>query len=404
MRSCDRLLLMSPDRDATTLDMSPHALVDALIEDPPLVTPGWRIRHGDNWLTLPEHPDRPWLDVLQQRAVTALRGNEPDQTEFLCRRILEHARSVDQHFAVQSAQFLLARLETVFAQWPSAAERLKSVTSGSLRFQACVQNNLAHVQCLLGQPLLACQLWLAAATACPELVTAWLSLRNIAEVMLDEGERRHPQLPSWNELRRQADEALAKLTPADIDRWLRPDAQFPAYESLSVFFPGRYSPPLSSYFAPDDTGESAGRQLLADATSALAARHPELAETLASRAAAECPKLAVPAQEIASQAGRMRVERERTLEAQRFQRLLDRFDRELERLTIDDLEAPTATLDLIESLLGPGPVASGCRPRYQRRVVELCRDAAEASEGEERARWLERLTLDSVPRANSASS
>lgn len=386
MQICNRLLLLSP-HGAEPVDIGPEALIEDLVESNPLVTPAWRIRHRDVWLPLPEHPDRPWLDVLLARAVAALRAANPDLAEFLCRRILEHARPGDLHAAVQSSQFLLAHLDTIYGQWPSAAERLKTVTGGSPRFQACVQNNLAYVQCRLGQPLQACQLWLAVGLSYPQLATIWLSLRNVAEVMLDEGEERHSQLPSWEELKTQATQALSKLSWAVVDGWLRDDAPFPAYESLSVFLPGRYFPPLSSGLPPDDAGESAGRQLLADATSALAAQRPELAQTLAARAASESPKVAVAAQETASQAARQSAEGERLAEAGRFQRLVDRLDRELAHLTIDDLGAPQGTLHLIEALFGAAAAAE-CRARYQRRVVALSKDAAEKTVQAEQAHWL----------------
>ena len=68
------------------------------------------------------------------------------------------------------------------------------------RFGACVESNLGYVQCLLGQPRLACRHWLAAVQIWPELVPAWLSLRNLADVMLWEGARDDRELPAWRAL------------------------------------------------------------------------------------------------------------------------------------------------------------------------------------------------------------
>jgi hypothetical protein len=219
-------------------------------------------------------------------------------------------------------------------------------------------------------------------------VPAWISLKNLAEIMLAEGARRCAELPPWDELRRQAHKALLNLSAADFQRWLSPDAPFPACESLLILPVERHSPALSSHLPGDDSGLPAARRLLAQASAALAAGKDELADALAARAAAESSKLAANAQEIRVQAACMRAERERLADAQRFHRLLERFDRELEQLTLDRVDKPRATLALMQALTADTQRLHECQCRFQRRVTRLCHDAAEQSEGKDREKWL----------------
>jgi hypothetical protein len=385
---CDRFRLLPPQPEALPIDIGGEALVEAVLDQQCLVTGQWRIQYERQWLPLAEHPKRPWLDEILRRAVDALRKDDPDQCEFLCRRLLAVARPADQDVTVRHAHFMLGYLEAAGGQWPQAARRLGELVVAPDRFGACVESNLGYVQCLLGHVRLACQHWQSAVRAWPELLPAWLSLQNLAEVMLWEGARNDPQLPAWRALREQVREGLKRISIHEVRRWLHPRAMFPACESMLILPLREYSPPLSTYLPTDDTGEAAGRRLLAEATAALASERVERAELLAARAMSESPKLAADAQQVGGEAARKRVENERLQQAERLCRLLNQFERELAGMTCDHLDAPQDTLQLMTVLVPEATTLEACRRRYQQRVVEICWSAAERTAGAEREAWL----------------
>jgi hypothetical protein len=390
MRRYSRMTVRGGDANQPPLEIGILGVAEAIAADPPLITPGWRFLQNGRWPPLSEHLHRPWLDELLRRAQTALRAGDPDRAEFLCRRVLEHARPDDDHDAVAGAHFVVAYLQAATENWLAAAERLRGITAGPRLMQAAVNNNLAYVYCMLREPLQAYERWRMALAQQPDFAPAWLSLRNLADLMLQEGAATVAGSPRWTDLRREAAETLARLQRHQLRPWLDDDPPFPGWESVLVLPTLPHLPGLSAHLPPDNTGESAGRHLLDAATAALQAGRCHVAEVLAARARAEDPALAAAAEGVAREAGKRLATGQRRTAAERFQRRLDRFDEELHDLSLSDLLTPLRTLAFLRSETADAAVLEGCERRYRERVCERLLEAVDAGcTDEAQARYLE---------------
>jgi hypothetical protein len=357
------------------VELHETALLDELTEGDRL-GPETEILVGDQWVRLADHPAPVWLNHMALRAIAAAERADPIELERYAGKVLRYSEGgpdADRHEAVRLGRFLLGHLALCAGRPRAAVDLLEPAGGRRSRFSTAALNNLGVAWARSRHPEAAWRAFETALAEDPRFLPASVSLRNLARTLIDERAPGLPGRPSWAELARREHARLHEPSVAlQVGSLLDPHRPFPSHRLWHVFHQDMNCPEIGSNLVVEPLGRRAAEWLLTEGNRAWNDADDARAQVLAVAAMHFNPQLRPAAESLAAAAAPRREQARLFQQAHRFARWLGTFLRQLNELTIDNLDAAREAQAVLSAFVD----STLLEKLYRERIEELAAESA----------------------------